>query len=117
LAALLQLVLCALLFTSMLTTHLVHCERDCHDEKTKVIYDCDEELEIPGPYMPPRPSCIRTVKKSDMECICHILSPEDEKTVSAYKMLRLARDCGMTVGRTCGSFGHPPPPHAPRTPP
>ncbi|RLM69655.1 hypothetical protein C2845_PM17G01860 [Panicum miliaceum] len=44
-----------------------------------------------------------------MACICHILTIEEENTVSIYKILRLSRDCDQPVpaGSRCESFTVP----------
>ena len=70
-----------------------------------VLQKCRFTIKIPGDYVRPNPSCRVAVDHADMACICHILTIEEEKTVSVSKILRLARDCDQPVpaGNQCGS--------------
>ncbi|KAG2560101.1 hypothetical protein PVAP13_8KG050251, partial [Panicum virgatum] len=75
-----------------------------------VLQKCRFTIKIPGDYVRPNPSCRVAVDHADMACICHILTIEEEKTVSvSKKILRLARDCDQPVParNQCGSFTVP----------
>lgn len=64
-----------------------------------------ETITIQGNYVNPSESCIRVVKKSDMACICRVITLEDEMTISVVKTIRLARQCHMPleIGSKCGN--------------
>ncbi|OEL33872.1 hypothetical protein BAE44_0005109 [Dichanthelium oligosanthes] len=75
------------------TTHQARGEPDCYAEKELVLRKCRSTIKIPGDYVHPNPSCRVAVDHSDMACICHILTTEEENTVSICKILRLAHEC------------------------
>ncbi|PUZ43818.1 hypothetical protein GQ55_8G037800 [Panicum hallii var. hallii] len=86
----------ALVFT-MFAAHQAWGEPDCYAEKELVLRKCRFTIKIPGDYVRPNPSCRVAVDHADMACICHILTIEEESTVSISKILRLARDCDQPV--------------------
>ncbi|PAN41384.1 hypothetical protein PAHAL_8G039500 [Panicum hallii] len=79
----------ALVFT-MFAAHQAWGEPDCYAEKELVLRKCRFTIKIPGDYVRPNPSCRVAVDHADMACICHILTIEEESTVSISKILRLA---------------------------
>ena len=101
--AMLQLVVFSLVFTTF-TAHQAWGEKDCYQQRDLVKRDCDKTIKINEPYKPPTAECIGAVKLSDMVCICRILTPDDEKEISAPKLLRLAEECNrpVPVGSKCG---------------
>ena len=92
----LQLLVFALVFT-MLTKHQALGEQDCYAERDSVIHECMETLRHDAPYKHPTASCRRVVRRSDVACICRVLTDDDEKQISVDKFLQLARECGRPV--------------------
>jgi hypothetical protein len=43
-----------------------------------------------------------------MACVCRVLKREEERTLSAFKLVNIAKDCGKPVParRKCGSRYH-----------
>ena len=80
-------------------------EEDCYKAKDLVKHKCMATIEIRGPYIDPSDSCVHAVRQSDMTCICHIITMEEETKISISKLIRLARECNKAVpSRTkCGS--------------
>jgi len=95
----LQLLLCAFVFTSF-AAHTVWCERDCYRGKELFKAKCMEAITIVGPYAPPSAPCIRQVKRSDMVCICSIITLEEERQISMAKAAskRLVRRPKLKIG-------------------
>ena len=93
---LLQLLVFALVFT-MFTKHQALGEQDCYAERDSVIHECMETLRHDAPYKHPTASCRRVARRSDVACICRVLSIDDEGLISAAKFLQLARECGRPV--------------------
>ncbi|KAJ1271840.1 hypothetical protein BS78_06G156500 [Paspalum vaginatum] len=115
--AMFQVLVLALVF-SMLGKHQVWGETDCYQEKESVKFECKNSIRNSGPYVLPRPGdrCCAVVEASDMACICRILDEEEEKTISAARLVRVAERCGNPLpnGSNCGtSHFHPPPPPPP----
>ncbi|RLM73377.1 hypothetical protein C2845_PM15G20250 [Panicum miliaceum] len=108
----LQVVVFALVFT-MLAKHQVWGEKDCHDDKVSVMLKCKNSIKSGGPLVLPRPGdkCCTTVQASDMACVCHILSTDDEKKVDPKRLVKVADRCGkpVPVGSDCGSWTVAPP--------
>ncbi|TVU22980.1 hypothetical protein EJB05_32705 [Eragrostis curvula] len=107
----LRLLVLVLVF-NILATHQTWAEQECYNDKELVKARCKETIAIPGPYVPPTPSCTSAVQQSDMVCICRILKPEEELHISIPKFLRLARGCHKPVplpGEQCGTYTVPPP--------
>jgi len=100
----LQLLVFALVFT-MLTKHQALGEQDCYGERDTLMQVCRETLRHDLDYKHPSVSCRRVVRKSDLACICRVLTDDDEKQISVDKFLQLARECGKPVTGTpkCGS--------------
>lgn len=71
---LLQLLIFALVFT-MFTKHQALGEEDCYGERDSVMHECMETLRHGVRYKHP---CRRVVRRSDLACICRVLSIEDE---------------------------------------
>ncbi|TVU04518.1 hypothetical protein EJB05_47629 [Eragrostis curvula] len=104
--AILQFVVLALVF-DILTSHQALAEEDCHGDKELVKVQCRKTLEVLGPYVDPKPSCIRAVEQSDIACICRIITPEEEIYISIIRFLRLACTCHKPVpspGQNCGTI-------------
>ncbi|TVU38544.1 hypothetical protein EJB05_11920, partial [Eragrostis curvula] len=96
---------------NVFTTYQSCGEQDCHEEKELVMAKCIATITNHGPYAPPNLPCRQAVAASDMVCICRTLSHLDETSVSASKLVHLAKDCGkpVPVGSKCGSWTIPPP--------
>lgn len=94
-----------LIVVTMFTSHQAWGEQDCHEDKETILMVCYDSIEINGDYVPPTNICRRAVEKYDMACICRILKPGEEVVISAFKLVRLARDCGKTlpIRSKCGS--------------
>ena len=92
----LQLMVYVLVFT-ILMTHQAWGEDDCYDEKDKVKHDCMKTLDISKDWEEPSHKCRRTVQKSDMACICRIITIEEQIKISMGKLVRLARECGKII--------------------
>lgn len=97
-----------MIFTSIGAMFLAHqaCgEPDCYAEKRTVMIQCIRTIKRNGAYHFPTVDCIEAIQKSDIPCVCHILSEDDEKEISAEKLVRLARQLGKTLqtGSKCGS--------------
>jgi len=100
----LRLLVFALAFT-MHTTHPACGEVDCYQQKEKVKSKCMKALNIITDYVKPSEIYCKTVRASDMTCVCHALEPEEVlQKVSAVKLVRLSRECGnlVAVGSKCG---------------
>nr|TKW06245.1 hypothetical protein SEVIR_7G230100v2 [Setaria viridis] len=112
----LQLLVFALVLT-IFTTHQAWGEEDCYEEKRSIIKYCIKSIRIRGKYVPPSRTCRVYVELCDMACVCHVLTPQDELRISAFKLVRLARDYGVPVpaGSKCGSWTVPPSLPLPRT--
>ncbi|TVU30210.1 hypothetical protein EJB05_21820, partial [Eragrostis curvula] len=103
----------------MFATHEALGEHDCYHEKENVKVKCKKNLDIVSPYVRPRAGskCCRTVRESDMVCVCRTLTRAEEDEISAVKLVDVADDCGkpVPVGNKCGTWTVPPPlppPHA-----
>ncbi|XP_037474620.1 uncharacterized protein LOC125534022 [Triticum urartu] len=97
--------------------HLAAGEKDCYDEKDMIMHICIKSIKKDGFYMPASQACKNEVKKVDMPCICRVLTPSDEQTVSPVKLVLLAHECHieLPVGSKCGTYtigGRVPPPSA-----
>jgi hypothetical protein len=70
-----------------------------------VFVNGDKTINVGDNYAYPSNKSRRTVEQSDMNCICHIVTIEDEHFISASKLVCLARACGnpVTIGNKCGS--------------
>lgn len=92
----------------MLTTQLVWGEEDCYDQKKAVKLRCMKTIKLDGDYVDPSDKCRETVQKSDMACVCRVISPHEQLRISVVKLVRLARACGKIVpaGSKCGSKCH-----------
>ena len=93
----------ALVFT-IIMTHQAFGEDDCYHEKDKVKHDCIKTLDINKDWEEPSHKCRETVQKSDMACICRIISIDEQIKISMGKLVRLARERGKTIqgGSKCG---------------
>lgn len=94
----------ALAFT-MHTPHQACGETDCYQQKDKIRAECMETIKIIGPYKTPSKKCCKIVKKSDMACVCQVLTPKEAlEEVSAIKLVELSRECvnPVPVGSICG---------------
>jgi hypothetical protein len=60
-------------------------------------YNCWKTIEIGVPYIDPSEKCIRVVKRSDMVCICRVITLDDEMQISVAKILRLAEECNKPI--------------------
>ncbi|TVU20225.1 hypothetical protein EJB05_36424, partial [Eragrostis curvula] len=91
-------------FTILMVSQVLG-EQDCYGEKVLVKERCMKSIKLGEPYIPPTQSCIRAVEKSDMTCICRILTTEDQLEISVAKTLRLADECNKPVpaGSKCGN--------------
>ncbi|OEL18460.1 hypothetical protein BAE44_0020523 [Dichanthelium oligosanthes] len=89
----------------MFTTHKAWGDQDCYTEKRNVLTVCEQTIKNIGDYIPPSNICRNVVRGSDMACVCRKLNHEDERTISAIKLVHLASDCGkpLTVGSECGN--------------
>lgn len=89
----------------MFATHHAWGEPDCYDEKIKVKQACIQTIKFGGAYKDPTDACKDVVSRSDMTCICSMITSEEETEISVYKFLLLARACNKPVkpGTTCGS--------------
>nr|TKW06593.1 hypothetical protein SEVIR_7G250000v2 [Setaria viridis] len=101
-----------LVFT-MLVDNQAWGEKNCYPEKESVKYRCMKHIKFGTRYLPPLlgNKCCRTVAVSDMVCICGILTEEEIREISSFKLVRVARDCGhpLPVGTKCGTWTVPPP--------
>ncbi|KAJ1277507.1 hypothetical protein BS78_04G009300, partial [Paspalum vaginatum] len=93
-----------LIFT-MLVTHQAWGDQDCYHEKDLVIEECMHTLKLHHPYVEPSNKCRSLVQSTDMDCVCRVLNTQDEARIDPRKIIRLPRECGMTltVGGKCGS--------------
>ncbi|KAF8780839.1 hypothetical protein HU200_000788 [Digitaria exilis] len=100
----LQVLVFGLVFT-MFTIDQTWGEPDCYREKALVREHCMESITIKGDYVRPSEACCHMVDQSDMTCICHNITLEDEKEISVAKFLWVAIDCDKPVesGTECGS--------------
>ncbi|TVU50307.1 hypothetical protein EJB05_01674, partial [Eragrostis curvula] len=76
---------------------LALAEEDCHGDKELVKVQCRKTLEVLGPYVDPKPSCIRAVEQSDMACICRIITPEEEIYISIISLYYSTAIAGATL--------------------
>lgn len=97
----LQLVFILVFFT----TRKALGEKDCHGQKILVMTKCMDTIKLRGDYLDPTAACRRAVRKSDMVCICGIITAEDELKIDVHKFIWLASDCNKQVpcGIKCGS--------------
>ncbi|OEL27589.1 hypothetical protein BAE44_0011399, partial [Dichanthelium oligosanthes] len=88
-----------LLYFLALANHQVWSEKDCYHEKELAKIACTKSIAIVGPYVRPRPGdkCCTTVKASDMVCICRKLSKEEERKISAVRLVDVAEDCKKPI--------------------
>lgn len=90
----LRLLVLALVFT-MHTIHPACGEVDCYQQKEKVKSKCMKTLNLITDYVEPSEKCCKTVRASDMTCVCHALEPEEVlQKISAVKLVRLSQECG-----------------------
>jgi len=91
--------------SAMFLAHQACGEPDCHTEKLSVMIHCIRTIKHNRAYHFPTVNCIEAVQKSDIPCVCHILNEDDEKKISAEKLVRLACQLGKTLqtGSKCGS--------------
>ncbi|KAG0539841.1 hypothetical protein BDA96_03G356800 [Sorghum bicolor] len=97
--------------SAIFLAHQACGEPDCHTEKLLVMIHCRRTIKHNGAYHFPTVDCIEAIQKSDIPCVCHILDQDDEKKISAEKLVTLARQLGKTLqtGSKCGSYTVPPP--------
>lgn len=78
--------------------------KDCYAEKMWVKSECWESIKRVGDYKPPTDKCRYAVERSDMNCICAILTKHEEQTVCPKKLVRLSAECGkpIKIGYKCG---------------
>lgn len=78
---------------------------DCDIDKKLVKTNCISSIQQGGNNKPPNSACCHFVKYTNVVCICHILTPDDEITISVAKLVHVAKVCGnpLPVGTKCGS--------------
>ncbi|TVT99709.1 hypothetical protein EJB05_54909, partial [Eragrostis curvula] len=93
------------LIFAIFTTNHIWGEKDCYKEKELVRKHCLATITVHGDYVPPNNPCRHVVESSDMVCICRTLTSQEEVTISATKLVRLAHDCHkpVPIGSKCGS--------------
>lgn len=80
----LQVMVFALAFTIMHTPHQACGETDCYQQKDAVRSQCMNTKKIIGAYETPSKKCCKTVRASDMDCVCHVLTTKEAlKEISA----------------------------------
>uniref|UniRef100_A0A0D9W8S1 Bifunctional inhibitor/plant lipid transfer protein/seed storage helical domain-containing protein n=1 Tax=Leersia perrieri TaxID=77586 RepID=A0A0D9W8S1_9ORYZ len=94
----------ALIFI-IFTVHQASGENDCYDQKDWVLDRCKHSIKKNKPYRILGERCRNAIKKSDLLCICSILTSQDETEISVEKLAQAASECGKALpsGTKCGS--------------
>ncbi|PNT65515.1 hypothetical protein BRADI_4g43686v3 [Brachypodium distachyon] len=77
---------------------LVAGEDDCYEEKDAVLHWCSKYIKkVHPPHTHPRPhprmQCCATVKKSDMECVCRVLTEQEKQGIDVARVEVLKTEC------------------------
>ncbi|TVU20766.1 hypothetical protein EJB05_30362 [Eragrostis curvula] len=97
---------------TLLNFHLAFAQLEWDLAKLDLLRDCWYTIHNePNGVLSPSPTCCKTIKREDIDGVCEHLTPTDQETINARKLVDATMACGKsfkTTTKYCGKFKIPP---------
>ncbi|KAL6868152.1 hypothetical protein ACP4OV_014997 [Aristida adscensionis] len=100
------LLACLLLLSLAMAAPTMAAAQVCGVEMVDLIVQCQDYVRPPAePKVEPSAACCDVIERADIPCLCNMITPVVEKSISMEKAVFVAGFCGSPLqpGSNCGS--------------